>query len=50
MTSSKRSTKALTIGRQSKGEWLQTTPGERFIIRTSVEERKEMSALGPVFS
>jgi quercetin dioxygenase-like cupin family protein len=40
MTSSKRSTKAPTIGHQSNSEWSQTTPGERFIIRTSVEETK----------
>ena len=40
MTSSKRSTKVPTIGHQSNGEWSQTTPGERFIIRTSVEETK----------
>jgi quercetin dioxygenase-like cupin family protein len=40
MTSSKRSTKVPTIDHQSNGEWSQTTPGERFIIRTSVEETK----------
>ena len=40
MTSSKRSTKAPTIGHQSNSEWSQTTPGERFIIRTSVQETK----------
>jgi mannose-6-phosphate isomerase-like protein (cupin superfamily) len=37
MTSSKKSTEVLSLGRRST-EWLQTTPGERFTIRTSVKE------------
>lgn len=40
MTSSKSSTKVPTIGHQGNVEWSQTTPGERFIIRTSVQETK----------
>jgi mannose-6-phosphate isomerase-like protein (cupin superfamily) len=38
MTISKRSTEVLSIDRRSNAEWLQTTPGERFTIRTSVNE------------
>jgi len=40
MASSKQSTEVLSINHQDKGEWLETTPGERFKIRTSVEETK----------
>ncbi|HEX9470774.1 MAG TPA: cupin domain-containing protein [Bradyrhizobium sp.] len=38
MTTSKKSTEVLSLGRRSNAEWLQTTPGERFTIRTSVKE------------
>jgi mannose-6-phosphate isomerase-like protein (cupin superfamily) len=38
MTASKESTRALPNNNQVSGEWLQITPGERFKIRTSVEE------------
>jgi mannose-6-phosphate isomerase-like protein (cupin superfamily) len=38
MTTSKISTEVLPNGHQGDGEWLQITPGERFKIRTSVEE------------
>jgi quercetin dioxygenase-like cupin family protein len=38
MTTSKKSTEILSLGRRSNAEWLQTTPGERFTIRTSVKE------------
>src|SRR5258708_17050144 len=38
MTTSKKSTEGLSLGRRSNAEWLQTTPGERFTIRTSVKE------------
>ena len=38
MTASKESTGVLPNTHQIKSEWLQITPGERFKIRTSVEE------------
>jgi quercetin dioxygenase-like cupin family protein len=38
MTTSRRSTELLSLGRRSNAEWLQATPGERFTIRTSVKE------------
>ena len=38
MTTSRRSTELLSLGRRSNAKWLQATPGERFTIRTSVEE------------
>ena len=38
MTTSEIPTEALPNGHQGNGEWLQITPGERFKIRTSVEE------------
>jgi hypothetical protein len=38
MTALKISTEVLPNGHQGNGEWLQITPGERFKIRTSVEE------------
>jgi hypothetical protein len=38
MTTSKISTEVLPSDHQGDGEWLQITPGERFKIRTSVEE------------
>ena len=38
MTTPEISTEALPNRHQGNGQWLQTTPGERFKIRTSVEE------------
>src|SRR5713226_7178333 len=40
MASSKKSTEVLSINHQDNGEWLETTPGERFTIRTSAKETK----------
>lgn len=45
MTTSKRPTEALPNGHQGDGEWLQITPGERFKIRTSVEETEGAFAM-----
>jgi protein-S-isoprenylcysteine O-methyltransferase Ste14/mannose-6-phosphate isomerase-like protein (cupin superfamily) len=39
MASSKKSTE-VSINHQDNGEWLETTPGERFTIRTSAKETK----------
>ncbi|MDB5610303.1 MAG: cupin protein [Bradyrhizobium sp.] len=38
MASSKKLTEVLSINHQDSGEWLETTPGERFTIRTSAKE------------
>jgi hypothetical protein len=40
MASSKNSTELLSINHRDNGEWLETTPGERFKIRTSAKETK----------
>src|SRR6266851_4884109 len=40
MASSKKSIEVLSINHQDNGEWLETTPGERFTIRTSARETK----------
>jgi hypothetical protein len=40
MASSKKSTEVLSVNHQDNGEWLETTPGERFTIRTSAKETK----------
>ena len=45
MTTSKISTEVLPNGHQGNGEWLQITPGERFKIRTSVEETEGAFAM-----
>ena len=45
MTTSKIPTEALPNGHQGNGEWLQITPGERFKIRTSVEETEGAFAM-----
>src|SRR3984893_10630590 len=42
LASSKKSTEVLSINHQDNGEWLETTPGERFTIRTSAKETKGM--------
>ncbi|SHH07893.1 cupin domain-containing protein [Bradyrhizobium erythrophlei] len=40
MASPKQSTEVLPIDHPGSGEWLETTPGERFAIRTSARETK----------
>jgi mannose-6-phosphate isomerase-like protein (cupin superfamily) len=45
MTASEIPTEALPNGRQGNGEWFQITPGERFKIRTSVEETEGAFAM-----
>jgi mannose-6-phosphate isomerase-like protein (cupin superfamily) len=40
MASSKKSTEVLSINHQDNSGWLETTPGERFKIRTSAKETK----------
>ncbi len=43
MASSKKSTEVLSLNHQDNGEWLETTPGERFTIRTSLPRRQRVS-------
>ena len=45
MTASEIPTEALPNGHQGNGEWFQITPGERFKIRTSVEETEGAFAM-----
>jgi mannose-6-phosphate isomerase-like protein (cupin superfamily) len=50
MLISKTSTKALSIAQQSSDEWLEVTPGERFMIRTSAAETNGAYTMIEVFA
>jgi mannose-6-phosphate isomerase-like protein (cupin superfamily) len=45
MASTKKSTEVLSINHRDNGEWLETTTGERFTIRTSASETKGIYAV-----
>jgi quercetin dioxygenase-like cupin family protein len=50
MATSKTSTEVLPIGHHSSDEWLEVTPGERFMIRTSAVETNGVYTMIEIFA